>query len=228
MLWRKNDRHGVGSAAGACCGGIAVMTGMAAGLVPAGPGRRSPVGLVLLGVVCVLPLILWQGSAHAGDNVAIDSVRVELDDEVLYLNAAVKYRLTPPMVDALHEGVPLTMLLSIEIVRRRDWWPDDVEARLEQRYRLEYNALTRQYLLTNLNSGSQFRFPSLEAAISVLGTVVHLPLLDRNLLREDASYYGRLQIRLDEEALPVPLRLLSYLSADWHMKSEWYTWRMDF
>jgi len=184
--------------------------------------------LALLGAVWVLPWALWAQPAHADDNVVISEVHTEVVDEVLYLNAAVSYRLSRPMVDALHEGVPLTILVNIEILRQRDYWLDDVTARLEQRYRLEFHALTQQYLLTNLNSASQFRFPSLEAAVSVLGTIVRLPLLDRNLLDSHEKYYGRMQIQLDEEALPVPLRLLSYISADWHLKSEWHTWPLHF
>lgn len=184
--------------------------------------------LALLGVVWVLPLALWGQPARADDNVVIREAHTEVVDEVLYLNAAVSYQLSRPMVDALHDGVPLTILVNIEILRQRDYWLDDVAARLEQRYRLEFHALTQQYLLTNLNSASQFRFPSLEAAVSVLGTIVRLPLLDRNLLDSHQQYYGRMEIKLDEEALPVPLRLLSYISADWHLKSEWYTWPLHF
>ncbi len=184
--------------------------------------------LALLGVVWALPLALWMPAAHADDSVSIREARTEVVDEVLYLNAAVNYRLSRPMVDALHEGVPLTILVNIEILRQRDYWLDAVVARLEQRSRLEFHALTQQYLLTNLNSGSQFRFPSLDAAVSVLGTIVRLPLLDRNLLDSHEQYYGRMEIRLDEEALPVPLRLLSYISADWHLKSEWYVWPLRF
>ncbi len=190
------------------------------------PRRRAP-RLAMLGMVCVLPLMMWH-AAWADDNVKIREVRVELVDEVLYLDAVVKYHLTRAMVDALHEGLPLTVLANIEILRSRNYWMDEVVARLEQRYRLEFLALTRQYLLTNLNSGAQFRFPSLEAAVSVLGTIVHLPLLDRNLLDAHERYYGRMQIQLDEEALPVPLRLLSYFSSDWHLKSDWYSWRLRF
>ncbi len=184
--------------------------------------------LALLGAAWALPLALWGAPVQAEDSVVIREARTEVVDEVLYLNAAVSYRLSSPMVAALHDGVPLTILVNIEILRQRDYWPDDVAAHLEQRYRLEFHALTQQYLLTNLNSGSQFRFPSLEAAVSVLGTIVRLPLLDRNLLDDQARYYGRMQIQLDEEALPVPLRLLSYISADWHLKSEWYTWPLRF
>ena len=187
--------------------------------------RRWRAGRSWWGVVWALPWLLWPGPAAAEEAIEIRSVNVELVDEVLYLNAAITYRLAPSLVDALHEGVPLTFLLEIEIVRPRPYWVDDVVAHLQQRYRLEYHALTRQYLLTNVNSGSQFRFPSLEAAVSVLGTVVRLPLVDRNLLARDQDYYGRLQVLLDEEALPVPLRLLSYFSADWRLQSAWYTWQ---
>lgn len=203
---------------------MTMITASGAEAVAAG---RQASRLVLACLFGMLSLAAWL-PAHADDNVEIRDARLKLEDEVLYLDAVIGYRLTPAMVDALHEGLPLTMLATIEIVRSRDYWVDDVVAHLEQRYRLEFLALTRQYLLTNVNSGAQFRFPSLEAAVSVLGTIVHLPLLDRNLLDPDARYYARMLVQLDEEALPVPLRLLSYFSSDWHLKSEWHSWQLRF
>jgi len=160
--------------------------------------------------------------------ITVNQVHTEVLDDVLYLNAAVDIKPGKAMLGALQEGVPLTFAYHISILRRRDYWLDDTVARLEQRYRLEYHALTQQYFLVNLNSGSQFSFPSLEAAISVLGTIVRLPLLDVNLLRDREQYVGQIQVRIDDEALPVPLRLLSYFSSDWRLKSEWYTWPIHF
>jgi hypothetical protein len=44
------------------------------------------------------------------------------------------------------------------------------------------------------------------------------------LLVSDERYEGALRARLDIEALPAPLRVFAYLSDDWRLTSEWYTW----
>ena len=48
--------------------------------------------------------------------------------------------------------------------------------------------------------------------------------LDKGLLATSERYEGALRAWLDIEALPAPLRLLAYLSDDWPLTSEWYTW----
>ena len=182
--------------------------------------KQSLLFLLMVGIQPGVP-VYAQG-------ITVNQVHTEVRDDVLYLNVAVNIAPSKAMANALHEGVPLTFIYSIAILHQRDYWVDDTVARLEQRYRLEYHALIQQYFLVNINSGSKFSFPSLQAAVSVLGTIVRLPLLDIDLLQSDERYEGEIQVRLDDEALPVPLRLRSYFSSDWRLKSEWYTWPLHF
>ncbi len=182
--------------------------------------RRSLIFLIVAGIT---PFILFSNSAFS-HGVKINKAQTELVDDVLYLDASATFELSQSMIDALHEGVPLDFRLRIEIIRQRNFWVDDTLATLGQRYRLEYQALTQQYLIINPNSGSRHSFLSLEAALSVLGAIVRLPILDGSLLTRGAHYTGRILFKLDDDALPVPLRLRSYVTSEWRMKSEWFTW----
>ena len=60
-----------------------------------------------------------------------------------------------------------------------------------------------------------------------IGTIVDLPLLDRELLADDETYQARMRVELDIEELPLPLRLLSYFTDEWRLRSEWYTWSLQ-
>lgn len=185
--------------------------------------RELGAGLLLLAVA----LAPAPASAQEDEpGVVIRRAGTELRDEVYYLSASVGYRFSPQMLEALHKGVSLTVELQIEIARSRPYLWDETIAELQQRYRLSYHALTRQYMIRNLNSGSQYAFPSLEVAASVLGTVVDLPILDSNLLDGEALYIGRIRARLDVDELPVPLRVLALILPEWRLSSEWYTWRL--
>lgn len=148
-------------------------------------------------------------------------------NDVYVLNAEIEYRFTPAVLEALENGVPLILEMHIEITRPRDWLWDAQFTDLVQRYRLQYHALTEQYLVKNLNSDIQYNFPSREAAIDALGTITDLPILDKRLLEPGIEYQARLRTSLDLEALPTPLRLLAYLSPQWHLESEWYTWPLQ-
>lgn len=160
-------------------------------------------------------------------SIVIESAATEAHDEVYYLNARISYTFDGELLDAVQKGLPLIVVLEIDIRRHRDYMWDETVTHLEQRYELQYHALTQQYLLRNLNSGSQLALPSLEALESVLGAVVDLPILDSNLLDPQERYTGRLLARVDTDALPVPLRLLSYFSSDWRVSSEWFTWSLQ-
>jgi hypothetical protein len=111
----------------------------------------------------------------------------------------------------------------MEVMSRREWLWDEPIARVNQRFSLEYHALARQYVVTNLNSGELKSFPNRTAAVEFLGRLNDFPLLDRSLLKAGENYYVRLSASLEIEALPTPLRLTAYLSGDWLLNSEWYT-----
>lgn len=173
--------------------------------------------------VCVLTGV--AGHAHAA-GIDIRRVQTRLADNVYWLDADIDYRFGAKALKALNNGVPITVQLDIEVSRHRNYLWDKKIASLEQRYQLRYRALTRHYLLKNLNSASERVFSSLKSALAALGKVQNLPMLDRNVLDGTRRYTARMRASLDIEALPVPLRLLAYLSAAWHLSSEWYQWSL--
>jgi len=180
------------------------------------------------GVTTVLALVLLLSvPLLPAAGVQVKQAQTRLVAEVYYLDARLEYVLTEPMLEALHKSVPLTFVLYIEVFRSRNYLWDDGVADLQQRYQLEYLPLTQQYQVRNLNSGALHSLPSLQVALSVLGTVVDLPLLDQGLLATDIPYHARLRVQLDIEELPVPLRLLSYFSDEWRLRSEWFAWPLQ-
>jgi len=191
-------------------------------------GQMSNSAGIRQAMVAILMLVLFLNtSLLLAAGVQVKQAHTRLLNEVYYLDARLEYVLTEPMLEALHKSVPLTFVLYIEVFRQRNYLWNDGVADLEQRYQLEYLPLTQQYQVHNLNSGSLHNLPSLQVALSVLGTVVDLPLLDQNLLTTDVSYQARLQVQLDIEELPVPLRLRSYFSDEWRLRSEWYSWPLQ-
>ena len=167
--------------------------------------------------------LLWSIGSHAAGFEVINAA-TRLEGGVYRLNAQIEYRFSKAALEALQNGVPLTIDTEMEVRRRRSWvWDETVHA-LTQRFQLEYHALSQQYLVGNLNSGERRAFPTRTAALGFMGRIQDFPLLDRSLLAEKERYEGALRVRLDIEALPAPLRLLAYLSDDWRLASEWRAW----
>ncbi len=174
------------------------------------------------GLLALLALLAVTSVRAAGFDVIDASTRLE--GGVYRLSAQIEYSLSEQALDALQNGVPLTIELLMEVRRRRSWVWDETVYSLAQRFRLEYHALSRQYLVHNLNSGERRNFPTRPAALRFMGQIHEFPLLDHSLLAPDQRYEGALQARLDLDALPAPLRLLAYLSEGWRLTSEWYAW----
>ena len=185
--------------------------------------KNTLLGLLVLGWACV-------GMARAEDvpkpleRFVVEHAGTHLVEEVYVLNARISYRFNPDVLEALESGVPLTIRLDVEILRPREWLWNETFTTLKQRYQLQYHALTQQYLVKNLNSGIQYNYPTRQGSLEALGEISDLPLLDKRLLDSDAHYTARLRADLDVESLPGPLRLLAYLSPQWRVQSEWYTW----
>jgi len=157
----------------------------------------------------------------------VRSAATVLVDKVYHLDAKIDYRFSAEALEALENGVPLVVELAIEIERKRNYLWNETVATLHQRYQLSYEALTQRYVVTNLNSGADNYFADRASAITAMGDVVNLPILDAGLLSPDETYNVRLQASLDLDALPVPMRVAGYFSSDWRISSEWYSWPLQ-
>lgn len=169
----------------------------------------------------------WQGIGTAlADDFVVRSASSRLHGGVYMLDANIAFQFGEKPLEALHNGVTLTILIELEVERERKWWLDEEIAFLEQRFQLSYHALSHQYLLVNLNSGALEAYPRLEAVLSAMGTLHNFPLLDKKLTDPDEHYEAGLRALLDIEALPSPLRPLAYITPSWRLRSDWYTWSL--
>jgi len=184
------------------------------------PPTRPGLWLALL----LLGTSLLPGAAAARDEAfVIKSVETRLVNGVYHLDTRIDYRFSDEALNALRSGVPLLILLDIQVLQDRWYW-DRTLAELEQGYLLLYHALSEQFIIHNLNSGAQEHFRSLGAALRSLGRIDNLPLIDAKLLQPDEAYKVRLRTHLDIESLPAPMRPLAYISSDWQLDSDWVTW----
>ena len=179
----------------------------------------------LVGGLCLcLAASVSTSSQAASQQFSVHNAKTELVGEVYRLDAELEYAFSKAALTALGNGVTLTLVLDIEVYLPRRYMWDEGVATLEQRYEVQYQALGDQYLLRNLNSGSQFVYPSLSAALASIETIEQLPIIDSHLLDPKEHYMVRVRSRLDIDALPVPLQLKAYVSSDWWLSSGWYSW----
>lgn len=194
------------------------------GVAQSTQGRRT--GLVPILVLCLL-LPIAGTDAQDVPRFEIRSAYAELEDGVYYVHARISYPLSDQALETLQSGVPLNFELRIEVTRVRRYIPDSNVATLLQRYQLRFNTLANRYVVRNLNSSAQQSFATLDAALSFLGRVSDLPILDSTLLEPDKTYELRLQAELDIRRLPKPLQFVAFWIDDWRLTSEWYVWPLQ-
>jgi len=175
----------------------------------------------MLGLTLLLAL---PARADESGGFVIRTAYTELQNGVYYLNADVDLSLSDAAVNALENGLPLTVELQIQIIRHRRLVWDKTVAELAQRYQISFHALTRRFIITNLNSGDEQSFASYRDAITSLGQVSDLPVIDANLLDPEARYKIRMRAVLDVKDFPGPLQLIASLFKGWDLTSAWYEW----
>jgi len=179
--------------------------------------------------LAVLPCAAWA------EGIQVKSADLMLVDEVYQLNAEVDIGLNQTLEEALNKGVPLHFVAEFEFIRPRSaWipevarpyltWIDEGIASVEQRWKLSYNALIRQYQLGN--GAQQQTFDSLAEALHALSRVREWQVLDRSLLKKRYSYEAGLRMRLDVSQLPKPLQVNAIASKNWNLESDWYRWTL--
>lgn len=147
------------------------------------------------------------------------------DEDGWYLNARSEITPSSGAQEALANGVPLVFDLQVQLVRTQKWLWDSVTTELRVTRQLQYHALSDSYIVRDMDSGAHGIYGRLSDALAALGLVEQLYLTDARL--EDGAYKLRLRGSHDIESLPTPVRLLAYVSSEWDMSSEWFTWTLS-
>lgn len=178
------------------------------------------IALTLLMLLCFAPLSLADG---------VEFRRVSLtlsEDDRILLDAEIGFTLNDTVSEALENGVPLTFLTHVQMRRAGSWiWEADAA---EHRLRtvLRYRPLSGLYELRSLHGDNKLAFATRDAALSALGRIVAMPIVERSELQLDEDYLVTLDVRLDIEALPLPMRPLAYIKPDWSISSDPWEWRL--
>jgi len=173
------------------------------------------------------PNVGATGSAEEDQFFKVRKAETALVEDVFRLNANIDFHLSKEAKEALQSGVPLVLEIQIQVLRERPWVWNALVAKLTQRYRVHYHALSQRYLVKNLNTGVQSSFRTLDGVLLVIGTLKDFPMLDKHILESAQSYIGKLRADLDIEALPTPIRLWAYSSPKWRLGSGWYEWQLQ-
>ena len=178
-------------------------------------------------------IVLVAGAAVAQDELEregyfeVRSATTVLNDGVHELDARLQLVLSSEALEALNNGLVLTIELQMQVIRVRRLYMDALDAELAVRFELQYSSVSRRYIVRNLNSGDQDSFATLYSALNNLGRVQNLPVIDDALLEADRNYRVRVRAMLQTQQYSAPLRLVFFWRSQWQLQSEWFEWLLE-
>jgi hypothetical protein len=177
-------------------------------------------------LAAVLGLGLAPLLAQAAD-FSVRSAAPFLNQRELHVNARLDLPFNARIEEALSKGIPIDVLFEINLVRHRWWWRNKVITDWLLRRRLQFHALSRQYLVSGLHAHDPAEsFASLEQALARLGALedLVLPLTAKKEIEPGARHLMQLRVRLDIETLPTLMRPLAYVTPSWRLNTGWTEW----
>jgi len=166
----------------------------------------------------------------AGAEFTVTAVQARNDEGMLVMAAAIDYGFSAQALEALDNGVPLTLEVHIRLRGGDDWvWERSlIDQRL--RYLIRYKPLSERYLVSPLPSDGDtgLDYVTRDAAITALGRIDGLQLVSGERLRKAGGTF-KLWVKafLDVEELPLPLRPIAYLFPAWKLSSGWTQWPLQ-
>ncbi len=170
---------------------------------------------VLLGL---MPCYSWANDYSA----KVLSGKTEHVGGVYSVSTDIEFNLSPTAKEALQKGIILTWDVVIKIEEQATLWNSTLKA-LEIVYKIQNHALLNQYSV-KINNESPTLFSTLNAALDFMSKIRNLVLIKEQFIHQDRMYIVAIKVTFDREALPIPLRPLSYFDSQWALSSPWTTW----
>ena len=186
--------------------------------------RYRSTGMLLLGLA-----LLFAARADAA-NFSVKSARAALEQRTLHVHARFDLPIGAKIEEALGKGIPIDVVIDVNMVKHRWWWRNRPVTDMVLRRRIQFHALSRQYLVSGLQAREPSEsFGTLAQALAHAGTLDEftIALTAKKEIEADARYLLLLRARLDIEALPMLMRPLAYATPSWRLNTGWTEWPIE-
>ena len=163
-------------------------------------------------------------SAHA-EEFTIREAQATFDQNALSVEAKFDLNLSDAVDEALHNGVSIQLITTLDLFTQRPFVWDKHIAQWAFSHDIRYHALTDRYVLTSPQHPEIRSFSSLSDLFSEIETFnFQSDIMGETLPDSKHGYKLQLRIALDKTTLPAPLRVMTFVSTDWRLKSDIHEW----
>lgn len=183
---------------------------------------RRWVGPALLLCLLLAPAAVFPSEIQRADH-------LWQDDDRLLARLDLAMDLPEVLVDALANGVGLDFRVEVRLERQHGVFTDRVVASTVRRVRLEYYALSRHYLVTDLDQRRVELAPTLGDGLEMLARRLGRVVLDvePGTVVPGLGYSLAGRVLLDQAALPLPLQWDARLRGAYMTRLGWYRWPLE-
>lgn len=178
----------------------------------------------------ILSILLLCGTlpgAQAADppSFNITQARASFDKNALSVSARFELELSKPVEEALHNGVPIQLLTTLDLYSQRPYIWDKHIAQWAFSNEIRYHALTSRYVLTSPQREEIRSFSTLNDLFDEIEEFsFQSDIIGETLPESKHGYKLQLRIGLDNTMLPAPLRAMTLFSSAWKLQSEVREW----
>jgi hypothetical protein len=189
--------------------------------------RTSPLASVWSWLAVTLLFVAHADAA----NFSVKTAQSYLNERLLHVNARLDLPLNSAIEEALGKGIPIDVVIEINMLKHRWWWRNLLITDQKLRRRIQFHALSRQYLVSGLHEQDPSEsFGSLSQALAHAGTLddFTMYLTAKKDIVANARYLLQLRAHLDIEALPTLMRPLAYATPAWRLNTGWTEWPIQY
>ena len=188
---------------------------------------KSPGHILKKLSACFLLFILSPLAANA-DRFTIEEAHATFNQTALSVDAKFDLQLSETVSEALHNGVDLQLLTTLDLFTIRPYIWDPRIARWAFTQQIRYHSLTNRYILTSPQQKESRSYASLADLFSDIERFsFQSDILGDTLPESKLGYKLQLRIALDNTVLPAPLRVMTYISPAWKLRSDIQEWSIS-
>jgi len=186
--------------------------------------RPSWLAWLLAAVLCGMTVGLVRAESVS---LAEPELKLERQDDGLWLSATLKFELPGVVEDALLKGIPIYFVADADVLRQRWYWINRQVSSVQRQVRLAYHPLTRRWRLNvsagDINETAQGlalnqNFDSVQDAMAAVRRISHWRIADTADIEPGATHVVEFRFRLDVAQLPRPLQIGTLGQSDWQIE----------
>jgi hypothetical protein len=175
-------------------------------------------------ILVLIALLALAADTQARAGFSVEQTQIRPESGQLLMSAKIRFDFSEVVLEALDHGVPLTLVVHVQVRRTEAWMWEDSLVDEQWRYAIRYRPLSERYEVYRLPGVQGRDFVTRDAAIRALGELTDQALIGLDRLDPDQDYELKIKVFLDIEDLPLPLRPMAYLKPSWKLSSGWTKW----